>query len=76
MATRAAPMVTVPAGTPTAQCRSCHLPIYWVKSEKSGKSVPVSCNGEGHVAPSASHDGFGVNHFVDCETRDQHRRPR
>lgn len=51
----------IPPSEPQRACRSCTKPIYWIVTP-AGKRMPV--------------DPDGVSHFVTCEHRDQHRKPR
>lgn len=80
MSTRAPILFDVAAGTPSAQCRSCHKVIYWITTP-AGKQMPVDCDVEGGQAPSTrgsvtQFHGRGVSHFATCAHADEHRRPR
>jgi len=63
--------ITVPAGTRRTECRGCSATVYWVELP-SGKRAPVSCHFDEQCAePTATEDGVGVNHFVDCPERER-----
>jgi hypothetical protein len=55
----------VPPGTRESECRSCHAPIYWVRT-KNDKNMPVDCEVDGAYAPSDRDPGQGVSHFGTC----------
>jgi hypothetical protein len=69
---------TVPAGTIGMPCRSpkCGKRIYMVRRPSKAKvkdgmqvklvNVPIDCDVEGGVRPTARDDGRGVNHFTTC----------
>lgn len=65
------PWFNVPAGTPEAECRSCHATVYWITTA-NGKRMPVDCEVEGAYGPDTSRDsalvqdGHGVSHFATC----------
>jgi len=40
-------------------CRGCQAPIYWV-THRNGKKTPYTSS--------------GLNHFIDCEAREQFKR--
>ena len=52
--------IRLPDGSDHGECRNCNDPIYWLKSSKSGKWLPVDPSGE--------------SHFVTCPGRDQFTR--
>jgi hypothetical protein len=56
---------TVPAGTPSAQCKgpSCHAVIYWINHPVSGRRIPVDCDVEGGEAPSTPVDPRQIDAF-------------
>lgn len=80
MAERQPQYFSIPAGTPPSECRSCGQTVWWIETA-AGRRMPVSVEVDGAFAPSdrrstTQHDGSGISHFVDCPSRDQHRRPR
>jgi hypothetical protein len=62
----------VPDPAQLVQCHSCHAPIYWVRTSKNGKPIPLS-------AATVRTDAFGVRwaitHFADCPSASQHHKP-
>lgn len=77
---RAPQYFDVPAGTPRAECRSCHAPVYWIATA-AGKRMPVDCAVDGGANPfkgvpgdGGERDGKGVSHFVTCPNADLHRK--
>lgn len=62
---------TVPAGTPSAECRGCRQTVYWIITE-AGRRMPVNCDVPGGLRPvrfggAAERDnGRGLSHFADC----------
>lgn len=76
------PFFPVPAHIQQGECRSCHAPIYWVRTT-SGKHMPVDCDVEGGRRPfvpvpgdGEPQAGLGVSHFATCSNAAQHRKPR
>ena len=68
----------IPPGAAVSHCRSCHAPVYWVRTP-SGRPMPVSVNTDVAAecsAPTLTATGCGVAHWADCPTADQHRRRR
>jgi hypothetical protein len=59
----------VPRGAKTGTCRSCGATIWWVTTP-AGAFMPLS------VASTETIDGrrMALPHWIDCPTRDQHRR--
>ena len=79
--TRPIEYVEVPAGTRVAECSghrrpggSCRAPIYWIERVSLNKKtpgkivkIPVDCDhNEQCVAPTATEDGLGANHYMTC----------
>jgi hypothetical protein len=58
-----------PLGSKVGQCRSCGAALWWVTTE-TGASMPLS------QATAQDIDGqrMALPHWIDCPTRDQHRR--
>jgi hypothetical protein len=56
---------TVPAGTPSAQCKgpTCRAVIYFIENPTSGKRMPVDCDVEGGEAPSPKADPRQMDAF-------------
>lgn len=81
--TQAPQMFVVPAGTASSECRGCKATVYWVVTEHD-RRMPVNCDVEGGLRPSrfrggsmnatASGDGRGISHFVDCPAAGQFRK--
>jgi hypothetical protein len=82
---------TVPAGAQSTKCRgaTCDATIYFIRSPKTGRPLPVHCDVEGGERPSdtadpsqldmlageaAVHHGRGVSHFADCPDVEQFTR--
>lgn len=75
---------TVPAGTPSRLCKgpTCGQRVYWIQTPK-GRRMPVDCDVDGGVRPTAlhdprqldafgtevvvRHDGRGRSHFETCK---------
>ena len=71
--------IKIDPGSHPGRCESCGRVIYWGKYPTTGKLHPVSVNGmylSDARIPSGSRAGAGVSHFIDCPTRNQHRKPR
>lgn len=66
-------LIPISAGTAMSLCKSCKAPIYW-SITKLGRNVPVSLSDPRSKAPTRYEQGIGINHFVDCTSRDEHRR--
>jgi hypothetical protein len=74
------PFFDVPATTRQERCRSCHAPIYWIRT-LGGKLMPVDCAVEGgappvHNPPWPALPGRGVSHFATCPEADRWRKGR
>ncbi len=65
------PTLKVAAGTKGKRC-GCGTTIYLVE-QPSGRWAPITCSVPGGVVPSATTDGIGINHWIDCVQRDSHR---
>jgi|SRR3954462_7319204 len=78
------PYHVVPPGTPQTKCSTCGRPLWKIKAD-SGSTIPVTCTIDsietktgrvgvpGLVPPTATSSGMGINHFVDCPQRNEHR---
>lgn len=72
------PWFDVPAGTPPAECKSCHAEVYWIVTA-AGKRMPVDVEVEGGRSPfkgvpgDGEQDGRGISHFATCPDRDKWR---
>ena len=66
-------LVAIPAGTPAAKCKRCPETIWFVgkqplrvaavcKSRSTGRAYETPTAKE----PSATEDGVGFSHFIDC----------
>lgn len=68
---------TVPAGTPGRPCRepSCHATIYFVKTG-AGAMMPVACNADKCMPPTATEPGLGISHYGNCTKPDRFRQPK
>ncbi len=65
---------TVPAGTPSRVCRDCPAVVYFVRTMRS--HMPVRCDVEGGIAPTADEPGRGVVHWADCPKADEFRKAK
>lgn len=77
--TREMNSIIIPRGTNAATCRSCPATIYFVENPKTGKKNPVAVDTKtmiGAQAPTATVEGKGYSHFIDCPGRDNHRRTK
>lgn len=83
--TRLPTLIPIPPATIERRCAGCGAPIYWVHRRRDGPPpqpghlVPVSLNLALHpdcLAPTKTTSGQGVNHFIDCPSRDSFKRPR
>lgn len=62
-----------------SRCESCGRLIYFGTYPTTGKIMPVSINGmylSDARMPTAKNAGAGILHFIDCPTREQHRKPK
>jgi hypothetical protein len=69
--------VIIPRGTNAATCRSCPATIYFVENPATGKKNPIAVDKRtlhDAQAPTATVEGKGYSHFIDCPGRDAHRR--
>lgn len=65
----------VAMGTPPKPCNHCDATIYFVVTS-GRKRMPVRCDVEGGVPPTAIFTGRGLSHFSDCPGADAARNPR
>lgn len=63
----------VPIGTRSRPCNgdTCQQLVYFIKSPKSGKPLPIDCDVDGGSEPTSTAPGRGVSHFVTCPDRDR-----
>lgn len=74
----------LPAGLKVSECRSCHAPVVWVKTD-AGRLMPLDARplvvfkvdekGDPPRAFIFSESVF-QSHFVTCPNADQHRKKR
>ena len=60
----------IPPGTPVSRCKSCQAAIYWVTTP-SGAHMPLSA---ALIELSADGSRSAAPHWIDCPSREQHRR--
>jgi hypothetical protein len=75
MADRAPTTYDVPASTSAVKCRAgaCAATIYFIASPKTGKPIPIDCNGDEDKAPTPTEKGHGVLHHIRCKRPDAFR---
>ncbi len=81
--TSEAQWITVPAGTPSAECRGCKATVYWIVTEND-RRMPVNCDVPGGLRPirftgggaTMKDNGRGLSHFADCPQATRFRKGR
>lgn len=73
----------IPAGTPAAKCTKCGGEIFWVGKQPLRALVDCRYRHKGNVTllkvpdatpPTATSDGKGFNHFIDCPNAGEFRK--
>jgi len=74
---RAVRWIYVPSGTPSSECTDprCRKRIWWIKTANR-KRAPVNCAVEGGFEPTATMQGRGLSHFIDCPGAERFRKER
>lgn len=70
MTTRAPLLFDIPAGETPRQCNGCPALVYWIKTPKAGRPMPLDAT----VAPTDTEPGKGTSHFATCPRAAQFRR--